>query len=270
MIDLQNFIASNEGPVRLSVFLGLFAVLAVSELWRPRRKLKTSKSHRWFTNLAIVVLDSVAVRLIFPTAAVGVALWAQSKDWGLFNLLETPFWLAALVSFIALDFAVWFSHVLSHKIPVFWRFHSMHHSDRDFDVTTAIRFHPVEIVVSMLYKVAWVVALGAPAIAVLLFEIVLNGCAMFNHSNLKLPLALDRVLRALIVTPDMHRVHHSSIGDETDSNYGFNFSIWDRLFKTYVDQPRLGHEKMQIGLAEWQDERPVSLLWSLRMPFLKR
>lgn len=266
----QAILADNEAVVRLGVFCGLFIVLALSEVWRPRRRLRASKSHRWFTNLAIVVLDSIAVRLIFPAAAVGVALWAETSGWGLFNLIEVPFWLAALTSIVALDFAVWFSHVLSHKIPIFWRFHRMHHSDRDFDVTTAIRFHPVEILASMLYKVAWVVALGAPAVAVILFEIILNGCAMFNHSNLRLPLALDRVLRALIVTPDMHRVHHSSIVNETDSNYGFNLSIWDRVFKTYVDQPRLGHPDMEIGLADYQDERPVSLIWSLKMPFLNR
>jgi len=269
-MDVQALISTHEEFLRIGVFVVLFAVLAVSEVLRPRRKLVVSKKHRWFTNLAIVVIDSVAVRLLFPAAAVGIALWSQSRGLGLFNLIEAPFWLATLVSFLVLDFAVWFSHVLSHKVPLFWRFHRMHHSDRDFDVTTAIRFHPIEIIASMAYKAAWVVVLGAPAVAVIVFEIVLNGCAMFNHSNLKLPLWLDRILRRLIVTPDMHRVHHSSKGEETDSNYGFNLSVWDRLFRTYVDQPELGHEAMEIGLADWQDERPVHLGWSLRVPFLKR
>ncbi len=269
-MDLQSFIAGNEGAIRLSIFLGLFAILAISEWAKPRRKLTMAKGKRWTTNIAIVVLDSVLVRLLFPAAAVGVALWAQSSGYGLFNFFAVPFWLAVLLSFIALDFAVWLSHVLSHKVPLFWRFHRMHHSDRDIDVTTAIRFHPIEIVVSMIWKVAWVVALGAPAVAVILFEIVLNGCAMFNHSNTKLPLWLDRMLRLVLVTPDMHRVHHSAIGDETDSNYGFNLPWWDRLFGTYIDQPELGHDGMTIGLKEWQDERPAKLGWSLKVPFIEQ
>ncbi|MDD9910108.1 MAG: sterol desaturase family protein [Ahrensia sp.] len=264
---MQDLIATNEGVIRLSVFIGLFAVLALSEYFKPRRKLTVSKSHRWTTNIAIVLLDSAIVRLIFPAAAVGVALWADMQGYGLFNLIEVPIWLAVLISFIALDFAIWFSHLLSHKVPVFWRFHRMHHSDRDIDVTTAIRFHPIEIVLSMMWKVLWVIALGAPAVAVIIFEIALNGTAMFNHSNLKLPLGLDRLLRLVVVTPDMHRVHHSSINRETDSNYGFNLPWWDRLFGTYIDQPELGHDGMEIGLAEWQDERPLQLGWSLSVPF---
>ena len=267
---MQTFVAEHEAVLRLSVFAGLFAVLALSEWLRPRRRLVVSKSSRWFTNLAIIVIDSVAVRLIFPAAAVGVALWAASNGYGLFNAVEAPWWVAGLVSIVLLDFAVWFSHLLSHKVPLFWRFHRMHHSDRDIDVTTAIRFHPIEIIVSMVYKVAWVVLLGAPAWSVIVFEIILNGVAMFNHSNLKLPLALDAIIRRLIVTPDMHRVHHSIIPGETDSNYGFNFPFWDRMFGTYIDQPEQGHDGMTIGLKEWQDERPQRLGWSLSVPFLKQ
>ncbi len=267
---MEAFVADNEPSIRMAVFFGLFALLALSEWLKPRRKLTASKSHRWFTNIAIVLLDSLLVRLIFPAAAVGVALWAGAQGYGLFNVIGVPLWLAIVVSFLALDFAVWFSHVLSHKVPMFWRFHRMHHSDRDIDVTTAIRFHPIEIVLSMLWKVAWVIALGAPAVAVILFEIALNGTAMFNHSNWKLPLGLDRVLRLFVVTPDMHRVHHSSINRETDSNYGFNMPWWDRIFGTYIDQPELGHDGMEIGLAEWQDERPTKLGWSLSVPFLKQ
>jgi len=237
-MELGETISGNEASIRLAVFLGLFSILAVSEWLRPRRKLRISKANRWFTNIAIVIIDSVVVRLIFPAAAVGVALWAQASGYGLFNVITVPAVLAGIICIILLDFAVWFSHLLSHKVLMFWRFHRMHHSDRDIDVSTAIRFHPIEIVLSMVYKVAWVIALGAPAWSVILFEIILNGVAMFNHSNLKLGLHLDRVARLLIVTPDMHRVHHSSIPRETDSNYGFNFPFWDKLFGTYIPQPK--------------------------------
>lgn len=269
MIDsLASLLGQYEGSIRLAIAGGLFCVLAITEIFRPRRKLTLSKSQRWTTNLAIIVLDSVLVRLLFPAAAVGVALWAQSAGYGLFNLVEFPLWLSILISFIVLDFAVWFSHVLSHKVPIFWRIHRMHHADRDIDVTTGIRFHPFEIVISMIWKVGWVLLLGAPAVAVIVFEIVLNGTAMFNHSNMKLPKRVDRLLRLVVVTPDMHRVHHSAKGNETDSNYGFNLPWWDRLFGTYIDQPELGHEGMTIGLSRWQDNRPAQFVWSLSVPFL--
>ena len=257
-----------EAAIRLSVFAGLFFIFAALEYFVPRRQVRPVKTRRWITNWTIVAIDSVVVRLVFKTAAVGGALWAAEAGIGLFNNIAAPYWLAFVVSFVVLDFAVWLSHVASHKIPVFWRVHRMHHSDIDFDVTTAIRFHPIEIVLSMVWKYAIVLALGAPAAAVLVFEIVLNGGALFNHSNSRLPLWLDKVLRILIVTPDMHRVHHSAIGAETDSNYGFNLSVWDRMFGTYVDQPSLGHDGMTIGLSEWQDERPADLVWTLSVPFI--
>ncbi len=265
----EQFITGNEGLVRASVFVTLFGILALSEWFRPRRPLTNKKSARWFTNWTIVVLDSLLVRLIFPVVAVGTALWATSNGYGLFNWLNMPFLPAAIISFIVLDFAIWLSHVASHKIPIFWKIHRMHHSDVDFDVSTALRFHPIEIVLSMLFKMAIVVAIGAPAISVILFEIVLNGAAMFNHSNLKLPLPVDRVVRLIFVTPDMHRVHHSIIHNETDSNYGFNFSFWDRLFGTYTDQPSKGHDDMTIGLPEWQNKNPTRLDWTLMVPFRK-
>lgn len=258
-----------EAQIRLAVFIGLFVSMALLEHFIPRRKLRPVKVKRWFTNWAIILLDSLLVRLVFKTAAVGGALWASDNNIGLFNLVTLPYWLAFVVSFIILDFSVWLSHVASHKIPIFWRIHRMHHSDIDIDVTTAIRFHPIEILLSMLWKYAIVLLLGAPAASVLLFEIVLNGGALFNHSNWRMPKVVDRYLRLIIVTPDMHRVHHSSEQNETDSNYGFNFSFWDRLFKTYIDQPKLGHDKMQIGLKDWQDESPSRLLWSLLVPFKK-
>lgn len=259
----------DEAQTRLIVFAGLFCAMALLETLAPRREKKPVTAKRWFTNWTIVIIDSVLVRLLFKTAAVGGALWAAEQGIGLFNMVAAPYWLAIIVSFIVLDFAVWLSHVASHKIPIFWRIHRMHHSDVDFDVTTAIRFHPIEIILSMIWKYAVVVAVGAPATAVLLFEIVLNGGAMFNHSNWRLPLWIDRWLRLIIVTPDMHRVHHSIERREHDTNYGFNLSIWDRLFNTYTDQPELGHTDMKIGLKPWQDEQPTGLSWSLMLPFRK-
>ncbi len=266
---LQDIIASYESVLRASIFIGLFCVMALSEYLKPRRKRNLTRATRWPTNLAIVVLDSLFVRLLFPTAAVGVALWAEVSGFGLLNQLAAPYWLAVLISFVVLDFAVWLSHLLCHKIPLLWRVHRMHHADRDIDVTTGTRFHPIESVASMVWKAGWVALLGAPAASVLLFETVLNGTAMFNHSNTKLPLRVDRMLRLVLVTPDMHRVHHSCIHRETDSNYGFNMPWWDRLFCTYIDQPELGHEGMKIGLDEWQDKRPAQLGWCLKIPFLK-
>jgi len=259
-----------EPQIRLGVFIGLFVLLAVLEMLVPRRKPKPVKTRRWLTNWIIVFIDSAVLRLLFTGAAVGAALWAETNGYGLFNLFDAGPVTAFLVSFVVLDFAIWVSHWASHKIPFLWAIHRMHHSDVDFDVTTAIRFHPIEIVLSMLWKFVIVIAIGAPAVSVLVFEIVLNGLAMFNHSNMKIPLWLDRYLRLLVVTPDMHRVHHSIIHKETDSNYGFNLAIWDRLFKTYTDQPEMGHDKMVIGIDEWQSEKPTELLWTLSVPFLKQ
>lgn len=260
---------SEEAAIRFGVFVGLFVIMAGLEYFAPRRKLRPVKALRWLTNWAIIIIDSVLVRLLFKTAAVGAALWATENGYGLFNMIALPYWLAFIISFLVLDFAIWFSHLASHKVPIFWRIHRMHHSDIDIDVTTAIRFHPVEIILSMFWKYLIVLALGAPAASVLVFEIVLNGGALFNHANFKLPLSIDKVLRLLIVTPDMHRVHHSIIRKETDSNYGFNLSIWDRMFGTYIDQPSKGHDEMTIGLEEWQDEKPARLDWILMVPFRK-
>ncbi len=263
------FITSEAG-VRLAIFIGLFVALALLEVFVPRKELRPIKARRWFTNWSIIIIDSILVRLLFKTAAVGGALWAADAGFGLFNNVSAPYWLGFALSFLVLDFAVWLSHVASHKIPIFWRVHRMHHSDVAFDVTTAIRFHPIEIILSMVWKYAIVMALGAPAAAVLVFEIVLNGGALFNHSNWRLPLWLDRWLRMVIVTPDMHRVHHSIDMVETDSNYGFNFSFWDRMFGTYTDQPKLGHDGMIIGLKEWQDDQPADLVWTLSVPFIEQ
>ncbi|MEO1700879.1 MAG: sterol desaturase family protein [Pseudomonadota bacterium] len=261
----------NEPTIRLMAFVSIFAAMAAYELWSPRLERAEMqgalKSKRWFTNLSMVVISSVCLRVIFPAAAVGTALYAQSQGWGLFNVYGVPGLMAGVIAFVVLDLAVWLEHLLSHKWPLLWRIHRMHHADQGFDITTALRFHPLEIVLSMLWKAAIIIALGAPPVAVLIFEIVLNGMAMFNHANAKIPRPIDRVLRWFVVTPDMHRVHHSAVQRETDSNYGFNFSFWDRLFSTYVDQPAAGHEKMTIGLDDLRGPKTSNLIWTLALPF---
>ncbi|MGB7432447.1 MAG: sterol desaturase family protein [Ahrensia sp.] len=263
----------SESTIRLAAFLSIFVVMAAYELWSPRLErnemLGALKAKRWLTNLSMVVLSSVCLRILFPAAAVGTAIYAQSQGWGLFNAVDVPIILAGIIAFVVLDFAVWLEHLASHKIPLLWRIHRMHHADQGFDLTTALRFHPLEIVLSMVWKAAIIIALGAPPEAVLIFEIVLNGMAMFNHANARLPLSLDRVLRNVIVTPDMHRVHHSAVQRETDSNYGFNFSFWDRIFSTYVAQPAAGHDKMHIGLEEYDGPQTSNFFWTLMLPFRK-
>lgn len=262
----------NEALVRLGVFLGLFALLAAVEALAPRRDRSQTRSRRWTTNWAIIILDTLTLRamaIFLPLLAVGAAYDAGEKGWGLFNVIGWPPVLEVLLSILILDLVIWAQHLITHKIPVLWRLHRVHHADVDFDVTTAIRFHPVEIALSMLLKIGVVYLLGPSAFAVVLFEIILNGTAMFNHANIKLPLWLDRIVRLILVTPDMHRVHHSDKREEHDSNYGFSLSIWDRLFGTYIAQPKGGHEDMTIGL-EWQDERPAHLGWSLALPFFRK
>jgi sterol desaturase/sphingolipid hydroxylase (fatty acid hydroxylase superfamily) len=248
-----------EAPLRLAVFAGLFSAMVLWEALAPRRALSLPRALRWPNNLALVVVDTLALRLLLPVLAVETALHAQARDWGLLNVLDVPLWLALPVAVLLLDLAIYAQHVAFHKVPILWRLHRVHHADLDFDVTTALRFHPIEIVLSMLIKLAVVVALGAPAAAVLLFELLLNGSAMFNHGNVRLPPRVDRVLRRVLVTPDMHRVHHSDRRHETDSNYGFALSWWDRLFRTYRAQPEAGHEAMTIGLEMFRDRRDLWL-----------
>jgi sterol desaturase/sphingolipid hydroxylase (fatty acid hydroxylase superfamily) len=254
---------------RLGVFVGLFALFATLEALAPRRTRSQPRNTRWFTNLSIVVLDTLALRALaiaLPLLAVGAAVDAGRMGWGLFNTLDWPLWLEVVLAILILDLAIWAQHLVTHKVPILWRFHRVHHADRDFDVTTALRFHPVEILASMMLKIGLVYLLGPAALAVLLFEIILNGTAMFNHSNLRLPLWLDRAVRLVLVTPDMHRVHHSIHRHEHDSNYGFALSVWDRIFRTYRPKPEAGHDLMTVGL-EWQDERPSRLGWALMLPF---
>lgn len=260
----------SEAVLRFSLFAGVLICFIALEALFPRRERNLPRTARWLTNLGISVIDGLAVRLLGPLVAIGIAAWAVQNNIGLFNLTALPLWLEITLAFILLDFTIYLQHVATHKIPLLWRLHKVHHTDRDLDATSAVRFHPIEIMLSMLYKCALVLLIGPAVLAVLIFEIVLNASAIFNHANLKLPLWLDRALRLLIVTPDMHRVHHSVISSETDSNYGFNLSIWDRLFRTYTAQPKSGHDNMTIGLSEYQSTKPANLLWSLVLPFAKR
>lgn len=264
------FLLAHEPTIRLSAFAGIFCVMALWEVLAPRRRLSLGRWQRWPSNLGIVVLDGVLVRLIFPTAAVGVALYAEAHGWGLLHALDAPAWLALVASMLLLDLTIYLQHVMFHAVPLLWRLHRVHHTDLDIDLTTGARFHPLEILLSLVIKLGVIVALGAPALAVLLFEVVLNVTAMFNHANARLPQRLDRVLRWLLVTPDMHRVHHSWHPDETNSNFGFNLPWWDRVFGTYRAQPRDGHIGMTIGINQFRDPREQRLdhmLWQpLRGP----
>lgn len=257
----------NEPALRLITFFGVLLGMAVWEAVAPRRPRNFQRRTRWPSNLGIVALNTIVVRLIFPVAAVGMAIIAEARDWGLFNALPLPDALVVIASVVLLDLVIYLQHVLFHAVPVFWRLHRMHHADLDFDVTTGARFHPVEIALSMAIKMGAVAALGAPALAVVIFEVVLNATAMFNHGNVALPVGLDRVLRLLVVTPDMHRVHHSVVHRETHSNFGFNLPWWDRLFGTYRAQPEAGHEGMTIGLNRFREERELRLDRMLIQPF---
>lgn len=262
----------NEAIIRLSVFLGLFVLFAGLETLAPRRARSLPRSTRWFTNVSLTVLNTVALRAVaiaMPFLAIGAAVDAWRQGWGLLNQVEWPWLVEGALALLVLDFAIWGQHLVTHKVPLFWRFHRVHHADRDMDVTTGIRFHPVEIAASMGLKIGLIYLLGPMAVAVLVFEVLLNGTTLFNHANLRLPLWLDRVLRLVLVTPDMHRVHHSAQRAEHDSNYGFALSIWDRIFGTYRAQPEGGHDGMVVGL-EWQDARPARLGWSLLLPFYRK
>ncbi|WP_046119922.1 sterol desaturase family protein [Ensifer aridi] len=265
------FFGIAEPVWRLAAFAAAFAALAVLELLHPRLErpelARALKARRWVTNLSILVLSSLLLRILFPAAAAGVALWAEQRGYGVLPALGVAPAIAGLIAFLALDFAVWLEHVVLHKVPILWRIHRVHHADPGVDVTTALRFHPFEILLSMVWKSTVIIVLGAPALAVLLFEISLNAGAMFNHANLRLPRNADRIVRQLIVTPDMHRIHHSVEQRETDSNYGFNLSLWDRLFSTYVAHPASGDDAIETGLKAFGRSEPTKLLWSLMLPF---
>jgi sterol desaturase/sphingolipid hydroxylase (fatty acid hydroxylase superfamily) len=263
-------VLASETSLRFAAFFGIFAVLALCEVAAPARDRLFARRRRWVTNWVISALNAAVTALMalgLGLAAALAAVDAGEHGIGLFNRLAWPGWLEGLIVFVVLDFAIWLQHLVSHRWGPLWRLHRVHHVDREIDVTTGIRFHPVEIALSMLWKIALVYALGASLAAVIAFEIVLNGSTMFNHSNIRLPAAVERWLRLAIVTPDMHRVHHSIDRREHDSNYGFNLSVWDRLFRTYVPQPRLGHRGMVIGLAPHQTDEPVRIGWSLLFAF---
>ncbi len=258
---------TTELAIRLAAFAGVFSVMALWELLAPRRPLAVGRASRWPSNLGILVADVLVVRLLLPTAAAGVALVAAERGFGLFHVIGLPFWLAAPIGFLALDLVIYGQHVMFHHVPWLWRLHRMHHADLDIDVTTGVRFHPVEILLSLVIKIATVALLGIPAAAVVCFEVVLNATSMFNHANASLPRWLDRVARLMLVTPDMHRVHHSVLRQETDSNFGFNLPWWDRLFGTYRAEPRAGHDGMTIGLPVFRDPGELRLDRLLTQPF---
>jgi sterol desaturase/sphingolipid hydroxylase (fatty acid hydroxylase superfamily) len=259
--------ANSEIVIRIGAAVGIFLLLALWEVLAPRRTLSIGRAGRWPSNLGILIVDALLVRLLIPAAAVGMAVLAAQRGWGLLNITPWPAWLEAIVGFLALDLAIYGQHVAFHKVPILWRLHRMHHADLDIDVSTGVRFHPIEIILSMLIKIAVVILVGVPALAVVVFEVVLNATSMFNHSNAGMPLWLDRMVRLIVVTPDMHRVHHSIKRHETDSNFGFNLPWWDRLFGTYRAQPEAGHEKMTMGLPIFRDRRELRLDRLITQPF---
>jgi len=268
-MSFEEFLLANEKVIRMSFFFGMLALIGLWELAAPKRALTISKSVRWINNLGLVFFNSFLLRVLFPAAAVGVVIFADEQGWGLFNYVEVPFWFEVVAAVIIMDFVIYIQHVMVHAIPVLWRLHRLHHADLDYDVTTGARFHPIEIILSMLIKFATILLLGPAVIAVIIFEVMLNATAMFNHGNISLPKTVDKYLRLFLVTPDMHRVHHSIEDDEANSNFGFSLPWWDRLFGTYRDQPRAGHTGMTIGINKYRDPKQVSWLpGMLMLPFI--
>lgn len=256
--------------IRMSAFAGALCLIALWEIVSPRRRLNTPKMRRWVANLSVVGIDSVVVRLLFSSGAVGIALLAAERNWGVLNQVDWPLWFEMVLAVVALDFVLYLQHVVFHAVPLFWRFHMMHHADLDCDVTTGLRFHPVEVVLSMVIKVTAVVVLGVSPLAVLCFEVLLNATSMFNHSNVWIPLAVDRTLRWILVTPDMHRIHHSVRHQETNSNFGFNLTWWDRILGTYRLAPVSGHIDITLGLEQFRDPARLTLAGMLALPFGER
>jgi len=264
----------SEALWRLSVFIGVLLIMVLWEVLSPKRSPRYSRRQRWPANLAIVAVDTVLLRIIAPLGLTGVALFASDNNWGLFNRLsgvELPFWLTITVSVVVLDIAIYWQHRLFHRVPVLWRLHRVHHADPDFDVTTGLRFHPAEIVLSFVIKAAVVLALGAPALAVILFEIILNACSLFNHGNVALPQPVEAVVRKVLITQELHRIHHSVEKEETNSNYGFSVSWWDHLFGSFTAKPKAGSNKIDVGLKEYRDSKVTTKLWGLlKIPFKSR
>ena len=264
---MSDALIANGGAIRLGVFLAMLAAMALWEALAPRRAQGIGRARRWPSNLGILVFDALATRLLIPTSLAGFAVFAASRHWGLFNLPTAPGWAAFPLSILVLDLAIYAQHVAFHAVPMFWRLHRMHHADLEFDVTTGVRFHPLEILLSTLIKMAIIAALGAPALAVLAFEVLLNATSMFNHGNVAIPDAIEGWVRRVIVTPDMHRVHHSIAIEETNSNYGFNLSVWDRLFGTYRREPKAGQLAMTIGIGAFRQPGELRLDKMLTQPF---
>ena len=269
-MSFDEILLANEKEVRMGFFFGMLALIGLWEIIAPKRALTVSKAIRWTNNLGLVFLNSLLLRLLFPAAAVGAAKFASDQGWGLFNYYnDIPFWFAVVASVVIMDFVIYVQHVMLHSIPVLWRLHRVHHADLDYDVTTGARFHPIEIIFSMLIKFATILLLGPSIVAVIIFEIMLNATAMFNHGNIGLPKTLDKVVRWFLVTPDMHRVHHSTEDDEANSNFGFSLTWWDRLLGTYREQPRAGQTGMTIGINKFRDPKQVSWLpGMLALPFI--
>ena len=264
---MSDFLFAHEPLIRLGAFAGVLVAMAAWEILAPRRPQQIGRLTRWPGNLGIVALDTLLVRVVFPAAAVGMAVLAERQGWGLFNTAGIPSWLAIVASVLVLDLAIYLQHVMFHAVPALWRLHRMHHADLEFDTTTGVRFHPIEILLSMLLKLVVVAALGAPAVSVLIFEVLLNASSLFNHGNVRLPARVDRALRWIVVTPDMHRVHHSVVPRETNSNFGFSLSCWDRLLGTYRAQPAAGHDGMTIGIAQFRQPADLRLDRMLLQPF---
>ncbi|ABK43519.1 sterol desaturase-related protein [Magnetococcus marinus MC-1] len=264
---MDSWLLQQEPTLRVVAFFSIFLLIAVWEWWRPRRVPRHPRMQRWPANLGLVLINTLLVRLLFPMAAVVWAAQVQQQGWGLLQMWSLPSLWALLLGVVLLDGVIYLQHVLVHALPLLWRLHQVHHADPDYDVTTGARFHPIEILLSMGIKFAAILCLAPPPAAVLLFEVILNGMAMFNHGNITLPLGLDRLLRWLVVTPDMHRVHHSTLPSEANSNFGFNLSLWDRLFGTYTAQPKRGHVAMEIGITTHQGPHTRSLLGMLRLPW---
>lgn len=255
--------------MRLGCFAGVLLLLALLERFAPRRETPPGKPMRWVNHLSLAAINTLAARLLLPLSAFVVALLAEERGWGLLNYIAIPAWLAIPIAVVALDLAIYGQHVLFHHVPLLWRLHMVHHADRELDATTGLRFHTLEMLLSLVIKSAAVIVLGAPALAVVIFEIVLNATSLFNHANLNLPGWLDRLLRLVLVTPDMHRIHHSVYKQETDSNFGFNLPWWDHLFGTYRAQPIEPHTRMQLGLAQFREAPVGRLAWILAAPFLR-
>ena len=267
---MKEYILTNEASIRAASFFGIFIVVALWEVVGPRRKLSVSKGLRWINNLGIVFFNTLLLRFLAPLMAVGLAIMAEEENWGLLNNIAINSYVKMFLAVLILDLIIYLQHVMFHTFPLLWRLHRMHHTDLDFDVTTGSRFHPIEIILSMIIKMLIVAALGAPPVAVVIFEVLLNATAMFNHGNIRIHINADRILRLLVVTPDMHRVHHSVKPDETNSNYGFNFPWWDRLLGTYKAQPEDNHLKMTIGLNQFRESRYLRFHWLLIQPFVGR